>query len=165
VVDITPPEITAVVARPVLKAQNKHDLVNVGLVATASDACSPPADFDVAVFGDEDDETPTDSDGGGIFSPDAEDIAVGTLRLRAERVDSSDGRVYLVVVSGEDEAGNTGYGCATVVVPHNSSTQSGTSAAIQAEAARAHCEEYQGMAPADFFVIGDGPPIGPQPRK
>ena len=34
------------------------------------------------VFGDEDDELPT---GDGKFSPDAKNIAPGTLRLRSER--------------------------------------------------------------------------------
>jgi hypothetical protein len=41
----------------------------------------------VQVFGNENDQTPTDSQG-TVFSPDANNIAPGTLRLRAERSDS-----------------------------------------------------------------------------
>jgi hypothetical protein len=147
-----------------LSPTRQHNLVNVGLGATATDECStPPASFQVEVYGDEDDEAPTD--GTTVFSPDASDLAIDTLRLRAERDDADDGRVYLVVVSGADSAGNTGYGCATVVVPHNSSVGSSARVALQADAARTHCEASSGMPPAGYFVIGDGPSIGPKPKK
>jgi hypothetical protein len=143
----------------------KHDLVNVGLGATATDACSTaPTSFQVAVFGDEDDEMPTSADL-TVFSPDATSLATRTLRLRAERVDSADGRVYLMSLSGADSAGNTGYGCATVVVPHNSSSGSLALVSGQAQEASAYCAANDGAAPAGYNVIGDGPTIGPKPKK
>ncbi|MGK2924826.1 MAG: choice-of-anchor Q domain-containing protein [Lysobacterales bacterium] len=164
VADDAAPVVTATIAKGVLSPMRQHSLVNVGLGATATDECSTaPTSFQVEVYGDEDDETPTD--GTTVFSPDASDLAVGALRLRAERDDSADGRVYLVVVSGADGAGNTGHGCATVVVPHNSSPGSLTQVIGQATAAQAHCEANGGEPPVGFFVIGDGPEIGPKPKK
>lgn len=54
------PVVSASVALSSL-AQNNHELVNVGLVAMASDgACPAPTTLSVQVFGDEDDQTPTD---------------------------------------------------------------------------------------------------------
>jgi len=112
--------VTSTVAKPLISPATNHDPLNVGLAASGN--CGAPITFQVQVFGDEDDQTPTDSKG-TVLSPDATDIAVGTLRLRAERVDSGDGRVYLIVVRGTDTSGNTGFNCSTVVVPHDSSGQ------------------------------------------
>jgi hypothetical protein len=112
--------------------------------------------FNVQVFGDENDETATSS--GVVHSPDAKDIGVGTLRLRAERVDAQDGRVYLIVVGATDFAGNTSRGCHTVVVPKNKKGD----VDAQAAAAKAFCEANSGAAPPGYFVIGDGPIIGPK---
>ncbi|HXQ69614.1 MAG TPA: hypothetical protein VN844_03980, partial [Pyrinomonadaceae bacterium] len=88
----------------------------------------------------------------------AKDIAVGTLRLRSERMDSGDGRVYLVVVTATDTAGNASKACHTVTVARN---KNGTHAA-QAAAAKSFCEANNGAAPPGYFVIGDGPIIGPK---
>jgi hypothetical protein len=83
------PVVSASVALSSL-AQNNHELVNVGLAAMASDgACPAPTTFSVQVFGNEDDQTPTDQN--EVYSPDAKDIGIGTLRLRAEGVSSGDG--------------------------------------------------------------------------
>src|SRR6266851_2199411 len=143
-----------------LLPQNDHNLVNVGLAATATDdACPAPSSFVVQVFGNEDDQTPTDRSG-TVFSPDAKDIAVATLRLRQERVDSGDGRVYLVVVKATDTAGGTGFATITVVVPKSSSTANIASVNTQAAVAKAFADSHQGAPPAGYFVIGDGPIIG-----
>jgi hypothetical protein len=159
VVDNLPPVIHTSVQLPLISPTRNHDLVSVGLGATATDDCSAaPTSFQVRVFGDEDDQTPTASS--TIFSPDASDIRVGALRLRAERVDSSNGRVYLIVVSGMDGAGNSALACTTVIVPHDTSAASLASVNAQASTARAYCEAHGGAAPAGYFVIGDGPVIG-----
>ena len=161
VVDTTAPVITTELARPTLQPSRNHDLVNVGLAASAADECSaPPTAFDVAIYGDEDDQAPTAPD--TVFSPDATDIAVSTLRLRAERAESSDGRVYLLVVRGEDAAGNDAVACDTVVVPHNASRNSAASASIQAAEAEAFCQAHGGTPPGTYFLVGDGPEIGPK---
>ena len=52
-----------------------------------------------------------------VNSPDAANIALGMLRLRAERVDSGNDRLYLTVATGTSAAGPTGFGTARVVVP------------------------------------------------
>jgi uncharacterized repeat protein (TIGR01451 family) len=140
--------------------QNSHELINVGLAATADDGpCGTPT-ISVMVFGDENDETPTGRN--ELHSPDAKDIAVGTLRLRAERVGANDGRVYLIVVKATDAAGQTGFATLTVIVPKNGSGGALASVQAQAAAAKAFADANGGAAPAGFFMIGDGPVIGPK---
>src|SRR5262249_14144008 len=98
VVDTTAPQLSCSVATPVI-LQTNHNMVDVGLAARARDASEGELPVTVSVFGDEDDEMQT---GDGNFSPDATDIAVGSLRLRAERQDNGDGRVYLIRVEATD---------------------------------------------------------------
>jgi len=150
--------VTSTVAKAVVNSAN-HNLVNVGLAASGN--CGAAATFQVRVFGDEDDQTATDNKG-TVFSPDATNIAVGTLLLRAERVDSADGRVYLIVVRAADALGNAGFSCSTVVVPHDTSAVSLASVNSQAAAAQAYCQAHNGAPPPSYFVIGDGPVIGPK---
>ena len=136
----------------------KHVMVNVGLSVAANDGCGGTVTTGVSVFGDEDDETPT---GDGHFSPDAKDIGVGTLRLRAERRGDADGRVYLVHAAVTDPSGNTGVNCCAVTVTHSQSPRDLQSVAAQAAAAVATCQAT-GAPPPDYFVIGDGPVVGPK---
>jgi uncharacterized repeat protein (TIGR01451 family) len=135
--------------------QNTHELINVGLSALASGGTTncPPGPLTVQVFGDEDDQTPTAPN--EVFSPDAKDIAVGTLRLRAERVNTGDGRVYLIVVRS-----GSSFATVTVVVPKSSSPANMASVNSQAAAAKSFADSHNGAAPAGYFVIGDGPIIG-----
>jgi uncharacterized repeat protein (TIGR01451 family) len=149
------PVVNAAVALSLLP-QNNHDLVNVGLTATATDG-SCPTTFQVRVFGNEDDVTPT-----AQFSPDARDIAVGTLRLREERDATGNGRVYLVVVKATNAAKETGFATVTVVVPESSSPADISSVEMQAAAAKAFADTHNGAPPPGYFVIGDGPVIGPK---
>ena len=109
------------------------------------------------MFSDEDDL----SSGSGNASPDAADIAAGTLRLRAERAGSGDGRVYLIVAKTDDGSGNTAHDCCTVTVPHGTSSDSIALANAQAAAARSFCLA-NGAAPSSFFIVGDGPVSGPK---
>jgi len=155
--DNEPPKVFCSVATPRLWPPN-HDLVDVGLTASATDNCAGALPIAVHVFGDEDDETPT---GDGNFSPDAKDIAPGTLRLRRERRGNADGRVYLTVESARDGSGNSSFACCTVVVPHDQSRAALMSVDAQASAAQAFCAAH-GTAPPGYFVIGDGPVVGPK---
>ena len=157
VIDTEPPKVFCSVATPRLWPPN-HNLVDVGLTATATDNCAGPLPIAVHVFSDEDDEMPT---GDGNFSPDAKDIAPGTLRLRRERRGDADGRVYLEVESTADGSGNTAFACCTVVVPHDQSRMGILSVDAQAAEAQAFCSA-SGTAPPDYFVVGDGPVIGPK---
>jgi uncharacterized repeat protein (TIGR01451 family) len=151
------PVVTATVTTSML-SQNNHELVNVGLSASATDGpCGNPT-VTVQVFGDEDDETPTSHN--EVFSPDAKDIASGTLRLRQERLDSGDGRVYLIVVTATDAAGQTSFATVTVVVPKSSSASNVAAVQAEAAAAKAFADANNGAPPPGYFVIGDGPIIG-----
>jgi subtilisin-like proprotein convertase family protein len=156
VVDEQAPSLSCSVATTTLWPPNRN-LINVGLSVTASDNCGNPA-VTVAVFSDEDDQQPPD---GIAHSPDAKNIAPGTLRLRAERTSSGDGRVYLIVVTATDSSGNVVRCCKTVTVPHDQSAASRASVAAQAAAAQAQCG-LNGTPPPGFFVVGDGPVSGPK---
>jgi FtsP/CotA-like multicopper oxidase with cupredoxin domain len=155
VLDKEPPKITSSVAISTFWSPS-HDLINVGLSATATDNCPNGVIFDVKVFGDEDDELAT---GDGTFSPDARNIALATLRLRAERNQKGDGRVYLIVITATDGAGNKAVACQTVVVPKDQTSKNIASVNAQALAARNYCNA-NGAPPPGYFVIGDGPVIG-----
>jgi hypothetical protein len=155
--DCEPPKVTSSVATASLWPPN-HDLINVGLAATATDNCPGPIAISVQVFSDESEDAPGDTH----FSPDAKDIAPGTLRLRSERFGHSDGRVYLIVTTATDTSGNKGHSCATVVVPHDQSAASIASVNAQAAAASAFCQAHDGSVPPGFVMIGIGPVIGPK---
>lgn len=151
--------VSAAVASTVLSSMNEPQLVNVGLSASLNDgACAAPT-MTVNVFGDEDDQTPIARN--DVFSPDAADVGIGTLRLRAERVKNLDGRVYLIVVRAVDAAGAAGFATTTVVVPQKPSPSSLSSVSAQAAAAKSYADAHGGTPPPGFFVIGDGPIIGP----
>jgi hypothetical protein len=155
--DATPPTVTCAVIDSTLFPLN-HNLINVGLSAMVSDDQDPNPTVQVFVFGDEDDE---DIAGAALHSPDAKAIGLGTLRLRAERNDSGDGRVYLIVVVATDASGNVGFDCCTVTVSYSNSPSARASVTAQAAAAEAWCLA-NGTPPPGYFVIGDGAVIGPK---
>jgi hypothetical protein len=159
VADTTAPVVTCTVTESSLWPPN-HKMTPVGLVATSTDACSGPNGntATVGVWGDEDDEMPT---GDGNFAPDASDIASGTLKLRNERRGDADGRVYLIRARAMDDGGNVSTRCCTVTVPHGGDRRSYNAVLAQAAAAQAVCDAT-GAAPANYFVIGDGPTVGPK---
>jgi hypothetical protein len=156
--DLTPPAVTCAVNRASLWPPS-HDLVDVGLTGAATDLCDGSRPVAVAMFGDEDDETPT---GDGNFSPDAKNIAPTTLRLRSERKGDAAGRVYLIVSHASDSAGNIGASCCTVVVPHSTDAAEIAAVNAQAVAAMAYCAASNGAPPPGYVVVGDGPVIGPK---
>jgi len=154
--DNEPPTVTSSVASPILWSP-RHMMVDVGLSAVVNDNC-PGTVLSVVVYGDEEDE---ESSGDGFHSPDALDIAAGTLRLRSERKGDADGRVYLIVVTATDESGNTAFSCCTVVIPRSQRPAYVLSVTAQAAEAQAYCEANNGASPPGYFVVGDGPVIGP----
>jgi hypothetical protein len=156
-VDTVAPTVTCAVTVPELAPPN-HELVPVGLTAGAADVCDGLLPVAVTVFSDEDDLT---ASGAGHFSPDARDIAPGTLRLRAERKGNADGRVYLIIATATDGSGNVAHDCCAVTVPHEQSNANIASLNAQAAAARTVCLAT-GAPPAGFFPIGDGPVVAPK---
>jgi len=158
--DTVPPTLNSTLAVTLLTSTNS-DLINVGLNATATDNSGTPVQIRVAVFGDENDETPTKQN--VLHSPDAKDIGPNnTLRLRAERVEANDGRVYLIVVTATDASGNVSRSYHTVVVPKSNKQANIDSVNAQAAAAVSYAQTHNGAPPPDYFVIGDGPVIGPK---
>jgi uncharacterized repeat protein (TIGR01451 family) len=152
------PVVSPSAAVPVLWPPNA-DLINVGLAAKASDSsCPVPSSFHVNVYSNIADDTPIN---GQVFSPDAKNIAVGTLRLRAERPDSGPGRVYLIVVSATDAGGETGFGTAVVVVPPNKSAGGASLVDSLAQAAKSWADSNGGAPPPGYVAVGNGPVIGP----
>jgi hypothetical protein len=102
-----------------------HKMVDIGLIRDASST--------FIVYSDEDD----------AGEPDA----AGSLFLRAERVGTGDGRVYLIAVTAADGVTNT---CLTAVVPKSQSARDIASVHEQAAAALAQCP-----SPAGYFVVGN----------
>jgi Bacterial Ig domain len=147
--DTQPPAITASLATTLLWPPD-HDLIDVGFTASATDNSGDPVSLSYAVFSDENDLTPANGD----MSPDAKDVAPSSLRLRAERNATEDGRVYVVVVTATDSSNNTSRKCLAAIVPKNLSNGAVASANAQATAASAACSAA--------FVVGDGPVVGPK---
>lgn len=157
--DTVAPVLTSSVDISLITTTNSN-LINVGLAASATDNSGDLVTIQVAVFGDEDDQTPTFNN--VLHSPDAKDIAPITLRLRGERIEANDGRVYLIVITATDSSGNISRNYQTVVVPKNNKQASIDSVNAQAAAAITYAQTHGGAAPAGYFVIGDGPVIGPK---
>ncbi|MBI3269397.1 MAG: hypothetical protein HYZ53_10290 [Planctomycetes bacterium] len=132
----------------------------MGLTATATDNYDDNPRLEVTVYADEEDEEPT---GDRRHSPDAVALASGTLRLRAERKGDGDGRVYLVVLTATDAAGNVGRSCCTVVVPKSQNASAIAAVNGHAAAAEAYCKA-NGAAPPGFVPVGetDAPVLGPR---
>jgi hypothetical protein len=152
--DATPPALTVNVAQSSLWPPN-HDLINAGLAVRASDDCTNNLAIEVKVYSDEDDVD------GSAFSPDARNIAPRTLRLRAERNGNRNGRVYLIMVKATDDAGNAGFDLETVVVPKSLSQADRQAVHQQAAQAKAFFRANR-RPPPGYFLIGDGPVIGPK---
>jgi VCBS repeat-containing protein len=152
------PVLTSSVATTLLTSTNST-LINVGLTASATDNSGETVDIQVSVYGDEDDETPTFNN--TVHSPDAKDIAPVTLRLRAERVEENNGRVYLIVVTATDTSGNVSRNYHTVVVPKNNKQANIDMVIAEAAAAKLYAET-SGNPPPGYFIIGDGAVIGPK---
>ena len=154
VLDTEPPHITASVATGTLWSPN-HNLVNVGFSLSVTDNSDGPIDTDVTVFSNEDDIFPAS----GNHSPDAREIAAGTLRLRSERAGNGSGRIYLILIVATDPSDNVSRECLTVVVPKSQSAADIAAVNAAAAAATAFCEA-NGAPPAGYFVVGDGPIVG-----
>jgi CSLREA domain-containing protein len=157
VVDTTPPVLAVSTTASALWPPN-HQMENVGLSVNATDNGGGTPVIQVAVFSDEDDLAP-DS---GNFSPDARNIAPGTLRLRSERMGSGDGRVYLIAVTATDASSNASHACVAVVVSQSQSPAARSAVSAQAAAAVQSCEANNGAPPAGFVAVGGGPVVGPK---
>ncbi len=138
--DSMPPEVLCSTNLAALWPPN-HRMVPVSVVVTATDACTDPSailPITVLVRSDEPDNASGNGDGNttgdvdgydgysapvdvtSAFTYDAlNDRWVGTVRLRAERQGSGDGRQYTIDVLATDSAGNDATASCVVVVPHD----------------------------------------------
>ncbi len=157
--DTTGPSVTSTVSSPSIWSP-QHGLISVGLAVRASDNCDGSPAIAVAVYSNEPDQAPGDDD--ASFSPDARDIAPVTLRLRGERVQSGNGRVYLIVSTATDASGNSGFSCSVVVVAHDQNAKSLAVANDLGAAAQSYCATHNGAPPAGYVQVGTGPTVGPK---
>ena len=134
IADTQPPSISASVAVNSLWPPNSQ-MVDVDLSISAIDNTGTATTFFV-VLSDEDDGASSD--------------ASGSLLLRAERLGTGDGRVYLIAITSTDAFSNTSHQCLTVVVPKSQSARDIAGVDAQAAAALGQCP-----APAGFFTIGE----------
>jgi RHS repeat-associated protein len=152
--DSTPPAVQASIQKSQLWPPN-HKMVDVGFTAQATDTCGDQPSLIVQVFSNEPADDPDSHD-----TPDALLDPAGKLTLRSERLGDGSGRVYLVIVTATDPAGNAGHGCPTVVVPHDQSGGSVASINAQAKAAQTYCQA-NGAAPVNFVMLTSGPFVTP----
>lgn len=155
IADTEPPVITASVSQNTLWPPN-HSLINVGFTLNVTDNSAGPITTQISVFSNEDDIWPAS----GNASPDAINVASGTLRLRSERAGNGSGRIYLILIASHDPSNNSSRKCLSVVVPKSQSASDIAFVNAAAAVARAFCEG-SGTPPAGYFVVGDGPVINP----
>lgn len=145
--DTTAPTVAVAVGNEALWSPN-HKLVDVGLDAVIEDAQDVAPTVAVLIYSNE----PNDGAGDGSTDGDAVVGEDGSVSLRAERSGQGEGRVYLIVVAAVDEAGNTGFDCATVIVPKSKSRKDVEAALATAVAAEDLCL-LTGEAPAGWFPL------------
>ena len=117
--DTTPPVVTVTVDPDALWPPN-HKLAPVHATVLVTDACDAAPEVRlVAVTSDE----PDDGLGDGDRPDDIQVVGPAALPvdflLRSERQGPGDGRVYTLCYEAEDESGNVGSACATVIVTHD----------------------------------------------
>ncbi len=124
--DTTPPTVSASVATFHLTPPN-YKLSDVGLTIMASDNVTANPTISIQVLSDE------------ALSAGDFNYTNGVLTLRAARDNAGDGRVYLIIATATDGAGNFSQTCTTVVVPYSNSPSAIESVEAQAAAAAANC--------------------------
>jgi hypothetical protein len=66
------------------------------------------------------------------------------------------------VITATDPSNNVSHICLAVVVPKSQSAADIASVNAQADAAAAYCHTHNGAPPPSFFIVGDGPVVGPK---
>lgn len=112
--------------------------VNAGLVVDVEDDTDPNPKVNILVVSNEDAPGSATLDGG--------------LPLSADRSGNGGGRIYLVVVTATDTAGNTEYDCCSIVVPHDKGKKSIAAVLDEADAAELACLAA-GDVPAGFELV------------
>jgi len=116
--DTTPPEIGQITATPDTIWPPDHRMVPVSVVVDVSDSVDPAPECSITsidIF--ENTARPHD------FSPDWEITSPLTVDLLAERFGKSGDRLYSLILSCQDSAGNKATGSTVVTVPHDMKKQ------------------------------------------
>ena len=143
--DTTPPSVSAFARRSLLFLP-RNGLINALITKFISDICDPMPTVEVEVYSNQ-------PDTGAPFTPDAMVLGMD-LQIRAEvDLTSPDpGRVFLIIVTATDAAGNVGRDCTWVIVPKTATVFDVIGARNIAVAAEADCDAT-GMIPAGWFPI------------
>ena len=120
VVDTTPPELAPKASPGVLWPPN-HRMIDISVDPGATDECSVPQVFLVAVVSDEADDA--EDAGDGSTTGDIAGHQTGTpdfdFKLRAERAGEGDGRTYTAIYVAFDTSFNSVFGATTIETPHD----------------------------------------------
>jgi hypothetical protein len=132
VTDTTPPQITLALS-PSLLWPPTHRMLNVHATVGASDVCGSAETTLMFIASDEPDDAPGSVDGNTLL--DIQEASPGTadfdFKLRSERSEAGDGRVYLVSYRAVDAAGNSSTSAALVTVPYSFKGLGGHSEGLQ----------------------------------
>ena len=111
-----PPDCSTVEASPTVLWPPNHEL----RLVTLSGGTDPDSDAVTLTVTAVTQDEPLNGSGDGNTAPDAEaGTFSNTVRLRAERSGTGDGRVYRISFTGSDGEGGTCSGTVTVGVPHD----------------------------------------------
>ncbi len=118
--DVTPPEIVMAETEDVLFPPNHktHPYAIADIVESVSDDCSVMTLEDV-VFGHATSDELDNGIGDGNTSGDVDFKDCSEVRVRAERAGPEDGRVYVLHLHADDEAGNRASESYQISVPHD----------------------------------------------
>jgi hypothetical protein len=142
--DTRPPTITCSLGRQVIWSPSSG-MIDVLFAASATDAGTARPTVTIAIYSDE----PV---GTGVYSPDAT-LSGGTLRLRAERNSTSNGRTYVIVITARDAAGNEARSGCYAVVPITMTSAWISTAKAEATAAVSWCSSHGGAAPFGWHTV------------
>jgi hypothetical protein len=122
IIDTSAPSIAPVPSTTILWPPN-HKMVDITIVANASDNSGGPVTLAASVSSNE----PEDGLGDGDTAPDWTEPVIDqvngiiTLQLRAERSGSGNGRVYTITITATDTSGNSSQANVQIIVPHDKS--------------------------------------------
>jgi hypothetical protein len=108
-----PPDITDISVTPASLWPPNHKMQDVNVNYTVSSACQTQCRLEVTS------NEPVLGTGTGDTSPDWEIIDSNSLKLRAERAGTGNGRIYTISIICSDNLGNTNTVSTEVIVPHN----------------------------------------------
>jgi hypothetical protein len=116
VIDNVGPEIGTVSATPSVLASKNHQMADVSVHVLLTSSCDATSTCRIVNVSSSE---PVNGVGDGDTAPDWEVTGALTLRLRAERGQSPQGRIYTITIECVDEAGNASQREVTVSVPRS----------------------------------------------